>query len=160
MHAKSDASNTYLVVLDAAAYAATHALDLAAVQPDFVPVSFYKLLGYPTGLGALLVRKEAARQLNKVYFGGGRCVNIFCHVICACGLLQAVWVTNWAGGAAGAQGGGTAAEQGLFWRRQVCYIALSACFVSCYLCLSASTSCLATLLAWGRCWYDKRRRGS
>uniref|UniRef100_A0A383VH74 Aminotransferase class V domain-containing protein n=1 Tax=Tetradesmus obliquus TaxID=3088 RepID=A0A383VH74_TETOB len=71
VHAKSDASNTYLVVLDAAAYAATHALDLAAVQPDFVPVSFYKLFGYPTGLGALLVRKEAARQLNKVYFGGG-----------------------------------------------------------------------------------------
>lgn len=41
------------------------------VQPDFVPLSFYKLFGYPTGLGALLVRKEAARQLNKVYFGGG-----------------------------------------------------------------------------------------
>ncbi|WIA41880.1 hypothetical protein OEZ86_009204 [Tetradesmus obliquus] len=71
VHAKSDATNTYLVVLDAAAYAATHALDLAAVQPDFVPISFYKLFGYPTGLGALLVRKEAARQLNKVYFGGG-----------------------------------------------------------------------------------------
>lgn len=36
-----------------------------------MPLSFYKLFGYPTGLGALLVRKEAARQLNKVYFGGG-----------------------------------------------------------------------------------------
>jgi molybdenum cofactor sulfurtransferase len=85
LHAKSDAANSYLVVLDAAAYAATHALDLSAVQPDFVPVSFYKLFGYPTGLGALLVRKKAARQLNKVYFGGGRWVpdalyNVACNL--------------------------------------------------------------------------------
>jgi molybdenum cofactor sulfurtransferase len=84
VHAKSDASNTYLVVLDAAAYAATHALDLSAVQPDFVPVSFYKLFGYPTGLGALLVRKEAARQLNKVYFGGGRCALLQNIIIVLC----------------------------------------------------------------------------
>jgi molybdenum cofactor sulfurtransferase len=72
------------VVLDAAAYAATHALDLSAVQPDFVPVSFYKLFGYPTGLGALLVRKEAARQLNKVYFGGGRCAMLQNVVVISC----------------------------------------------------------------------------
>lgn len=71
VHAKSDAANKYLVALDAAAFASTHQLDLSAVKPDFVPISFYKLFGYPTGLGALLVRKEAAKQLNKVYFGGG-----------------------------------------------------------------------------------------
>ncbi|WIA16844.1 hypothetical protein OEZ85_013779 [Tetradesmus obliquus] len=60
VHAKSDVHNQHFVLLDAAAYAATHALDMSAVQPDFLTVSFYKLFGYPSGLGALLV-----------YFGGG-----------------------------------------------------------------------------------------
>ena len=59
------------MLLDAAAYVSTHPLDLAAVKPDFVPVSFYKLFGYPTGLGALIVRKQAVAVLRKVYFGGG-----------------------------------------------------------------------------------------
>jgi hypothetical protein len=30
-----------------------------------------KIFGYPSGLGALLVHKAAARHLRKVYFGGG-----------------------------------------------------------------------------------------
>jgi selenocysteine lyase/cysteine desulfurase len=34
-------------------------------------LSFYKIFGYPTGLGALLVRKEALPHLRKSYFGGG-----------------------------------------------------------------------------------------
>lgn len=29
------------------------------------------MFGYPSGLGALLVRKEASQLLNKLYFGGG-----------------------------------------------------------------------------------------
>jgi len=40
------------VILDAAAFVPTSPLDLSAVRPDFVPVSFYKMFGYPTGLGA------------------------------------------------------------------------------------------------------------
>jgi selenocysteine lyase/cysteine desulfurase len=44
---------------------------LLQVQADFVPISFYKMFGYPSGLGALLVRKQAAAALRKVYFGGG-----------------------------------------------------------------------------------------
>jgi len=40
--------------------------------PDFVAVSFYKIFGYPTGLGALLVHNgPAATVLHKNYFGGG-----------------------------------------------------------------------------------------
>jgi selenocysteine lyase/cysteine desulfurase len=38
------------VVLDAAAFVATHPLDLSSVHPDFVDISFYKLFGFPTGL--------------------------------------------------------------------------------------------------------------
>jgi molybdenum cofactor sulfurtransferase len=35
------------------------------VQPDFVVFSFYKMLGYPTGLGALLIRRRVAHLLNR-----------------------------------------------------------------------------------------------
>lgn len=34
-------------------------------------LSYYKIFGYPTGLGALLVRKRAMSLLRKRYFGGG-----------------------------------------------------------------------------------------
>ena len=46
------------VVLDAAAFVSTNRLRLREVQPDFVSVSFYKMFGYPTGVGCLLVRKR------------------------------------------------------------------------------------------------------
>ena len=38
----------YDVLLDAAASAPTNRLDLSVVRPDFVPVSWYKVFGYPT----------------------------------------------------------------------------------------------------------------
>ncbi|XP_077773789.1 molybdenum cofactor sulfurase [Podarcis muralis] len=59
------------VLLDAASYVSTSPLDLSLHQADFVPLSFYKMFGFPTGLGALLVKNEAAACLRKVYFGGG-----------------------------------------------------------------------------------------
>ncbi|HEY2980402.1 MAG TPA: aminotransferase class V-fold PLP-dependent enzyme [Anaerolineales bacterium] len=59
------------VLLDAAAYVPTNRLDLEAVKPDFVPVSFYKMFGYPTGLGALIARKEALAKLRRPWFAGG-----------------------------------------------------------------------------------------
>ena len=49
----------YLVLLDAAAYVPTERLDLGTVRPDFTCVSFYKMFGFPTGLGALLARRGA-----------------------------------------------------------------------------------------------------
>lgn len=59
------------VLLDAAAFAPTNRLDLRAVHPDFACVSFYKMFGYPTGVGCLLVRKKAMRRLNRPWFAGG-----------------------------------------------------------------------------------------
>ena len=59
------------VLLDAAAFVPTNPLDLSAVQPDFVPVSFYKMFGYPTGLGTLIARKQALRKLHRPWFAGG-----------------------------------------------------------------------------------------
>lgn len=59
------------VLLDAAAYIPTNKLDLGVWKPDFVPVSFYKLFGYPTGIGALIARKSALAKLHRPWFAGG-----------------------------------------------------------------------------------------
>ncbi|MCL4528701.1 MAG: aminotransferase class V-fold PLP-dependent enzyme [Chloroflexi bacterium] len=59
------------VLLDAAAFAPTNYLDLSQVHPDFVPLSFYKMFGYPTGIGALIARKEALGKLHRPWFAGG-----------------------------------------------------------------------------------------
>ncbi|OAQ28692.1 PLP-dependent transferase [Linnemannia elongata AG-77] len=62
-----------LVLLDAASYVMTAELDLSnhASSPDFIVVSFYKMFGFPTGLGAVIVKTELADKLRKSYFGGG-----------------------------------------------------------------------------------------
>jgi molybdenum cofactor sulfurtransferase len=59
------------VLLDAAAFVPTNKLDLSKVKPDFVPISFYKMFGYPTGIGALIARKEALAKLQRPWFAGG-----------------------------------------------------------------------------------------
>lgn len=59
------------VLLDAAAYVPSNRLDLSRVAPDFVSVSFYKMFGYPTGVGCLLARHEALRRLRRPWFAGG-----------------------------------------------------------------------------------------
>lgn len=61
----------YRTVLDAAAFAPTNPLDLSAVTPDFVSVAFYKMFGLPTGLGALVARREALAELERPWFAGG-----------------------------------------------------------------------------------------
>ena len=59
------------VLLDAATYVPTNKLDLSKVKADFVPISFYKIFGYPTGLGALIARKSALAKLHRPWFAGG-----------------------------------------------------------------------------------------
>ncbi|KAL4554583.1 hypothetical protein LXL04_037177 [Taraxacum kok-saghyz] len=61
----------WMVLLDAAKGCSTDPPDLSKHKADFVVISFYKLFGYPTGLGALIVRNEAAKLLKKTYFSGG-----------------------------------------------------------------------------------------
>ena len=46
------------VLLDAAGLLSTATLDLSEVHPDFVVLSVYKITGYPTGIGALIARRE------------------------------------------------------------------------------------------------------
>ena len=60
------------MLLDAAAFVPTNRLDLRRVTPDFVAVSFYKMFGYPTGVGCLLVRNDALIDtLQRPWFAGG-----------------------------------------------------------------------------------------
>ncbi|KAI6243827.1 hypothetical protein M3Y99_00047600 [Aphelenchoides fujianensis] len=59
------------VCLDAAAWAAAAPFDLAAAPADFFAFSFYKLFGFPTGIGGLIVRRSSAHLLKKRYIGGG-----------------------------------------------------------------------------------------
>ena len=61
----------FQVLLDAAAFVATSKLDLSRCQPDFVSVSFYKMFGYPTGVGCLLIKKSSFHLLSKAWFAGG-----------------------------------------------------------------------------------------
>jgi len=65
------------VLLDAAAFVPTNPLDLSRSKPDFVALSFYKMFGWPTGLGALIGRREALAKLERPWFSGGTIVAAF-----------------------------------------------------------------------------------
>ena len=49
------------VLVDAAAFAPTNRFDVARVRPDFATFSFYKMMGFPTGVGCLLCPARPAR---------------------------------------------------------------------------------------------------
>ncbi|HEY2152625.1 MAG TPA: aminotransferase class V-fold PLP-dependent enzyme [Vicinamibacterales bacterium] len=59
------------ILLDAAAFVPTNRLDLRTVTPDFVAISFYKMFGYPTGVGCLLIRNATLASLKRPWFAGG-----------------------------------------------------------------------------------------
>lgn len=61
----------FRVMLDTAAYAPTNRLDLGKVGADYACISFYKMFGYPTGLGALIARREALEILDRPWYAGG-----------------------------------------------------------------------------------------
>jgi selenocysteine lyase/cysteine desulfurase len=64
-------SRGYHVLLDAAAFVGTSHLSLSKIPADFVAVSYYKLFGYPSGVGALLARRDAMPILRRRFFAGG-----------------------------------------------------------------------------------------
>ena len=63
----------WLVLLDAASYVSTCRLDLSRCTPDFVCMSFYKMFGFPTGLGMdddeIFIKVFMGAPLNKVLKG-------------------------------------------------------------------------------------------
>ncbi|KAG2483027.1 hypothetical protein HYH03_018058 [Edaphochlamys debaryana] len=71
IQSRSSDSHRWLVMVDAAAFVPTQPLDLNRTPVDFLDLSFYKMFGYPTGLGALIIRTSVVPLLNKVFWGGG-----------------------------------------------------------------------------------------
>uniref|UniRef100_A0A914XY45 Aminotransferase class V domain-containing protein n=1 Tax=Panagrolaimus superbus TaxID=310955 RepID=A0A914XY45_9BILA len=60
-----------LICIDLASLCSTSPINLSNLHnPDFVALSFYKIFGYPTGIGALLIRK-AGKKFNPTGFFGG-----------------------------------------------------------------------------------------
>ncbi len=78
------------VLLDAAAFVPTNRLDLSLHHPDFVSLSFYKMFGWPTGVGALIARRDALAKLERPWFSGGTIVAAF---------VQREWYQSAAGAA-------------------------------------------------------------
>lgn len=65
----------WLSFLDASKLASSSNIDVSLLpsnsRPDFICASFYKIFGYPSGLGTLLIKKKWIPFMNKRYFGGG-----------------------------------------------------------------------------------------
>jgi len=59
------------VLLDAAAFVPTSRLDLRTCPVDFTVLSFHKLFGHPTSVGALIARRDALARLHRPWFAGG-----------------------------------------------------------------------------------------
>ncbi|MFE0101571.1 aminotransferase class V-fold PLP-dependent enzyme [Streptomyces sp. NPDC059009] len=58
-------------LLDAAAYLPTGTLSLRRAPADFVVASWYKVFGYPSGVGSLVARRDALAALRRPWFAGG-----------------------------------------------------------------------------------------
>ena len=61
----------YNTLLDAAALAPTSVLSLSDASVDAIAISFYKMFGFPTGVGALVVKKSFLARLKRPWFAGG-----------------------------------------------------------------------------------------
>ena len=61
----------YFTLLDAAALAPHSIISLWETPVDAMAVSFYKMIGFPTGVGALVVKKSFLSQLKRPWFSGG-----------------------------------------------------------------------------------------
>lgn len=61
----------YTVLLDAAAFLPTNGLSLRTHPADFVALSIYKITGYPTGVGALVAKRDSIARLKRPWFAGG-----------------------------------------------------------------------------------------
>jgi molybdenum cofactor sulfurtransferase len=59
------------VLLDATAFAPTNRFDVGRIRPDFAALSFYKIMGFPTGVGCLLMRRDRLSSVARPWFSGG-----------------------------------------------------------------------------------------
>jgi molybdenum cofactor sulfurtransferase len=65
------ASLGYSTLLDAAALVPTSTFSLSDTPVDAMGISFYKMFGFPTGVGALVVKESFLERLERPWFAGG-----------------------------------------------------------------------------------------
>ncbi|CDO75966.1 hypothetical protein BN946_scf184888.g16 [Trametes cinnabarina] len=65
------AAQGYYTLLDAAALAPTSVINLSETPVDAMAISFYKMFGFPTGVGALVVKESFLARLERPWFAGG-----------------------------------------------------------------------------------------
>ena len=65
-----------IFIYDIAKYISTNELDMSDNLIDIAPISFYKIFGFPTGIGALIIKKSVTQYLHKSYFGGGTLMSV------------------------------------------------------------------------------------
>jgi molybdenum cofactor sulfurtransferase len=62
----------FATLIDAAALASSTRISLENIpDADVMAVSFYKMFGYPTGVGALIAKKSFLEKLQRTWFSGG-----------------------------------------------------------------------------------------
>ena len=61
----------YNTLLDAAALAPSSKISLRRTPADAMAISFYKMFGFPTGVGCLVAKRSFLRQLKRPWFAGG-----------------------------------------------------------------------------------------
>ncbi|OJA20803.1 hypothetical protein AZE42_06511 [Rhizopogon vesiculosus] len=61
----------YNTLLDAAALAPSSIISLSETPVDAMAISFYKMFGYPTGVGALVIKESFLETLERPWFAGG-----------------------------------------------------------------------------------------
>ena len=61
----------YYTLLDAAALAPSSKISLRNTPADAMAISFYKMFGFPTGVGCLVAKHSFLRQLRRPWFAGG-----------------------------------------------------------------------------------------
>ena len=61
----------YHTLLDAAALAPSSKISLRDTPADAIAVSFYKMFGFPTGVGGLIAKKSFLKELRRPWFAGG-----------------------------------------------------------------------------------------
>ncbi|MGH1488509.1 MAG: aminotransferase class V-fold PLP-dependent enzyme [Acidimicrobiales bacterium] len=59
------------VLVDCAAFAPSSRVDFAEFSPDYACFSFYKIFGYPTGIGCLIAKHDKLHKLVRPWFAGG-----------------------------------------------------------------------------------------
>ena len=61
----------YCTILDGAALAPTSSFSIEDMPVDAVAISFYKMFGFPTGVGALIAKESFLAYLQRPWFAGG-----------------------------------------------------------------------------------------